>query len=417
VIERDFAMRCEGDNINGYQIVELIGEGSTAYVWRAYDPKLDRDVALKEARTSHLDSTEKRAAYNKRFLQEGRIAANLNNSGILTVYSVFLFDSRPFLVTELVDGVTLRDLVNSNNERPSASQAWLLMEQLLEAAAYAHKQGVIHKDLKLSNVFLTREGDVKLGDFGIAHHMTNATMTHGEELAGTPAYMSPEQIRGERLDARTDVFSLGVLGYELLLGKNPFINSDHTHFITIMHRILTDPPPELDSDDAEILRMYQVLTAAMAKDKDARPADAAELLALWQEVKPDRATDTDDLSDLSKCINVGQGQERASRSLEIRRKTEKDSRSAKAEIGKSRWDLRLGLIVALSLLLLAGVTSLGHRLILGRQSQVDVYQQQVIDELKEKVDELKSEKSGYQEELRTTQEELQQLKELLEGTN
>ena len=408
--------------MNGYKIRGLLGEGSMAYVWRAFDPNLEREVALKEPKLAYIESIEKREAFNERFLREGRIAAKLNHPGIVTIHQVFLFDNRPWLVMELIDGVTLDQLLR-RGDKLSVFQVWSLMERLLQAVAFAHEQGVIHQDLKPTNIFLTKDGSVKLSDFGIARMATQATLTNAGELVGTPSYMSPEQIRGEGLDARTDVFSLGVIGYELLLGKNPFVDSSGTHFFTIMHRILTDAPPELASEGFDLSALQQLLRRAVAKDREVRPANAGDFLKAWREIEVAPAT-SDAAEELgSLCKNIGavyghdhrQPEDAASldagdaQSPQISTMDTLRSTSGHRPESNLRRRIRVVLLILAIVLTVAGVTLLGHRVVLGIQNQMNTELQQTIEGQKQNILELEEENHRLEIFLNEAQQEIERL--------
>jgi ABC-type multidrug transport system ATPase subunit len=279
------------DSIGPFELRDQLGRGASAVVWRGYDPSLDREVAIKEPQLPEGSSDEVRAEFGERFVREARAAARLNHPGIVAIHSAAVYDQRPVIVMELVEGRTLRDVL-AGGPLPTR-QAYAVLDQLLSAVGYAHEQGVIHRDLKPENVFITQDGDVKVTDFGIAHFEPadaagslvgtgGAALTRVGTLPGTPAYRAPEQIRGETGDARSDVFALGVLAYECLSGANPFGDERSTHYATIMHRIMSEPAPRIETTDELADPLTGVILRALEKDRDERFDDAAAMLAAWR---------------------------------------------------------------------------------------------------------------------------------------
>jgi hypothetical protein len=271
--------------LGSFELRGKLGRGAMAVVWRAYDTSLDREVAIKEPLLPPGGEDEVRDEFARRFVREARAAARLNHPGIVTIYSASLDEGRPLIVMELVEGPTLRRVLDAG--RPTAAQTFELLEQLLASTAFAHEHGVIHRDLKPDNVFVTPAGTVKLADFGIAHLGDGGTtLTTAGTLLGTPAYMAPEQIRGEPVDARCDVFALGVIAYECLAGANPFGSSTTANYAAIFHRILDEPAPALELSDPEAAPLAAVVMRALEKNREARFADAAEMLAAWRATAP-----------------------------------------------------------------------------------------------------------------------------------
>lgn len=284
------------NNIGQFEIRGMLGQGAMAVVWRAYDPQLDREVAIKEAILPAGATPQIREEFSERFVREARAAARLSNPGIVTIYSAAVYDERPVIVMELIEGPTLRQVLAKG--ALSTRQTYALMDQLLQAVAYAHENGVTHRDLKPDNVFVARDGSVKLADFGIAQlgpkgtinindsdlaHRDSSALTRVGTMLGTPAYMAPEQVRGESVDARCDVFALGVVAYECLSGANPFGNESSTHFATILHRIMSEPTPPLEVDDAVAGPLAGVIMRALDKEREGRYQNATAMLAAWRE--------------------------------------------------------------------------------------------------------------------------------------
>jgi eukaryotic-like serine/threonine-protein kinase len=261
-----------------YELEGVVGRGGMAEVYRARDIRLDRIVAIKTLRPDLArDQT-----FQARFRREAQSAASLNHPSIVAVYDTGEDLSTgvpvPYIVMEYVDGRTVRDLLIEGH-RLLPERALEIVTGVLRALEYSHQAGIVHRDIKPGNVMVTRNGDVKVMDFGIARAMNDsqATMTQTAQVIGTAQYLSPEQARGERVDARSDLYSTGCLMYELLTGRPPF-TGDSPVAIAYQHvRENPIPPTQLDPSlppwaDAIVLR-------AMAKSPNDRYQSAAEMQA------------------------------------------------------------------------------------------------------------------------------------------
>ncbi len=258
--------------IGPYELRGELGRGAMARVWRAWDPNLEREVAIKEPLFDPSLSDEVLAEMGRRFVAEGRAAARLNHPNVVTIHAADVWDGRPAIVMELVEGATLSRLLEGGPLAPA--EALSVMDQLLDALGYAHAHGVVHRDVKPDNVFVSPAGRVKLADFGIAHldaGVTRATVAGA--VLGTPGYMSPEQARGGDVDGRSDLFSAGVVAYEMLTGRNPFGAADAT---TLIYRIVHEPAPELPASATAGLPadLRPAIMAALSKDPNDRPPTA-----------------------------------------------------------------------------------------------------------------------------------------------
>src|SRR5690242_21842366 len=208
-----------GIQIGGYRLESSVGEGGMGTVYRALDTKLNRPVAIKFLSDELAD-----AAARRRFQREAQMASSLNHPHILTVHDIGEFEGRQYIVTEFVDGGTLKDWAKA--EKRSWWQIVELLTGVADGLAAAHTAGILHRDIKPGNILVAKNGYAKLADFGLAKldasvaREETATLTN--VVMGTIPYMSPEQASGEALDARSDIFSFGVVLYELLAGKRPF---------------------------------------------------------------------------------------------------------------------------------------------------------------------------------------------------
>lgn len=274
-----------GDSLGSYRIVEKIGAGGMGVVYRAFDSRLNRDVAIKLLTGAATEEAEHR----KRLLAEARTAASLNHPGIVTVYEVGEDHQHIFLVMELVEGVTLRRFTGS--QRLEARMVAHLGEQIADALASAHSRGIIHGDVKPENVIVLADGRIKLLDFGIARrHLaaeiaTTSTAVHTfGHLTGTLVYMSPEQLRGENGDARSDLFALGILLYEALTGAHPFpggtateivANILHQPFTPVVHRA-PNAPPDLARIVSRLLEKEPSVRYATSREVQSDLAEATQ---------------------------------------------------------------------------------------------------------------------------------------------
>jgi beta-lactam-binding protein with PASTA domain/tRNA A-37 threonylcarbamoyl transferase component Bud32 len=261
-----------------YELDGVVGRGGMAEVYRARDLRLDRTVAIKTLRADLArDQT-----FQARFRREAQSAASLNNPSIVAVYDTGEDMSTgvpvPFIVMEFVDGRTVRDLLIEGH-RLLPERTLEIVSGVLRALEYSHQAGIVHRDIKPGNVMVTRNGDIKVMDFGIARAMsdTQATMTQTAQVIGTAQYLSPEQARGERVDARSDLYSTGCLMYELLTGRPPF-TGDSPVAIAYQH-VRENPIPPSRLDPSLPPWADSIVLKAMAKSPNDRYQSAAEMQA------------------------------------------------------------------------------------------------------------------------------------------
>ena len=261
-----------------YELEDLLGRGGMAEVRRAIDTRLGRPVAIKQLRTDlATDPT-----FQARFRREAQSAAGLNHPNIVAVYDTGeetdprTGTSIPYIVMELVEGPTLRDVLR-DGRKILPERALELTQGVLDALSYSHRAGIIHRDIKPANVMLTQSGAVKVMDFGIARAVadTSATMTQTAAVIGTAQYLSPEQARGETVDARSDIYSAGCLMYELLVGRPPFVGESPVSVAYQHVREAPVPPSQLDpviTPDIDAVTLK-----ALAKDPADRYQSAREM--------------------------------------------------------------------------------------------------------------------------------------------
>ena len=262
------------ERIGKYDVVCVLGQGGMGVVYRARDSRIGRDVAIKTLTEGFSGESD----MLKRFYQEAGHTGNLRHPNIVTVYDFGDEDGLPYIVMEYLDGEPLDKLIREREPLHLSAKVDII-EQVCAALAYAHLQGMIHRDVKPGNVIVQRDGLVKLLDFGIARagqQQVDRNMTRTGTLVGTPAYMAPERLRGEPFDGRSDIFSTGVVLYQLLTGALPF-DADYP---AILHQILQQDPPSLGKYLSSYpAQLDQVIARALAKDPLDRYAHAGDMAA------------------------------------------------------------------------------------------------------------------------------------------
>ncbi|MFC2037279.1 protein kinase [Chloroflexota bacterium] len=248
-----------GSKLGKYTITEEIGRGGMGAVYKAYDATLDRHVAIKVL-APHLVWQE---GFVERFLREARAAARLQHPNIVTIYDVGQEAGWYYYVMEYLEGKTLNELTQEQQFLPPETVLSLL-QPMAAALDYAHHNGLVHRDIKPGNIIVGRAGRVSLTDFGIARAVQETRLTATGTTVGTPEYMSPEQVRGWAVDARSDQYSLAVVAYELLSGQVPF-KAEST--LSLMYKVVHEPPPPIDQVRPELPRQVgEVLGKALAKE-------------------------------------------------------------------------------------------------------------------------------------------------------
>jgi serine/threonine protein kinase/HAMP domain-containing protein len=262
-----------GQKVGRYEIQEHIGEGGMAHVYRAFDPEINRAVALKLLKDEHCQDAERKS----RFVKEGKAAGALTHPNIVTIYDVGQLNDAPYIMMELLEGKTLGDLLQEGT-RFSVKNTLKIAMQLAKALGYAHSKGVVHRDMKPDNIILSSDGQsAKVADFGIARVEENSDKesTQVGMLLGTPRYMSPEQASGAKVDGRSDLFAVGVVLYEMITGKKAF---DAESMPTLIMQIVQkNPLPIRQISKDTPVGLQKIVQKLLQKKADKRFQDGDEL--------------------------------------------------------------------------------------------------------------------------------------------
>jgi serine/threonine-protein kinase len=257
-----------------YRIVGELGRGAMGVVYRAIDPLLERLVAIKTINLA--EAGDNAAEFDARFQQEAKAAGRLAHPNVITVYDAGRAGDVAFMAMELLEGRDLRGLMAGRPRLPVA-EAIGIAAQVADGLAYAHERGVVHRDIKPGNIMILASGLAKIMDFGIARMRASEVRTRTGVLLGSPKYMSPEQVLGQGADGRSDIFSLGVVLYEMLAGAAPFCGDTVSN---LMFQIATASPPAPSRINAEVPPMLDLIVAkALTKKSEERYQSAAELAA------------------------------------------------------------------------------------------------------------------------------------------
>src|SRR5690349_3920612 len=275
------------DLVGQYQIISQYGQGGMATVYKAYHPQLERYVAIKFLQQSFSDDVN----FLGRFEREAKIIASLDHPNIVPIYDFNYFDGRPYLIMKLIEGKTLKEVMDDN--AVPKSQILDMLVAVANGLTYAHERGVLHRDIKPSNVLIDSTNRPYITDFGLARmtEMSQSTMSQ-DMLMGTPHYMSPEQAKGtEELTPATDIYSLGVILYEFAVGQVPF--SGNTPYAIVHDHIYTALPRPRDLNPDVSPQVETVLVRALAKNPADRYPTAVEMVqAFKQAINADAALPT-----------------------------------------------------------------------------------------------------------------------------
>ncbi|MFH1043827.1 MAG: protein kinase, partial [Pseudomonadota bacterium] len=277
-----------------YQLERVLGKGAMGVVYEALDPKLHRKVAIKTILKSQLDEATSHE-YSMRFAREAEAVARLNHPHIVQVYDFGEEADVAYIVMEFIRGKELKSFFDAN-ETFDKKDIVRIMSELLDALAFAHENGIVHRDIKPANVMLDRHGRAKLTDFGVARltdvDRTQAERTQAGTMVGTPAYMSPEQIQGQHIDGRTDIFSAGVVLYQFLTGQRPFTGAGAW---TIAKKIIQEDPPMPSTINVALPKEFDlVISKALAKLPENRYRNARDFAHALQRVLEGKSAEDED---------------------------------------------------------------------------------------------------------------------------
>lgn len=254
-----------------YEVLSELGQGAMGVVYKARDPLIDRIVAIK---TINLGlAQEEKEEYEGRFYQEAKAAGRLNHPNIVTIYDVGKSEDIAYIAMEFLQGRELREILREKGILP-VDQVLDIVAQVASGLAYAHEYEIVHRDIKPSNIMVIRDGHVKITDFGIARMAASAVRTQTGMVLGSPKYMSPEQVLGKEIDQRSDIFSLGVMLYEMLTGESPFMGDNVN---AIMFQTLNAVPAAPSTLNSKVPDMLNFIVAkALAKGRDDRYQNAKD---------------------------------------------------------------------------------------------------------------------------------------------
>ncbi len=263
-------------SVGRYQITGALGIGAMGAVYKAFDPLIKRTLAIKTIRLDIPRQSKQYATFIERFYREARISGTLSHPNIVTLFDIGEEGGSPFLAMEYVEGQTISALLEAGT-RFKPEKVIGLVSQVAAALDYAHSRGVVHRDIKPSNLIVFDEDKVKVTDFGIAK-LADAEITHAGVLLGTPSYMSPEQAMGEKLDGRSDIFSLGVCAFEMLSGLQPFPGANVTAILYKLVHVDPIEPPDLELNGLVPQKWHDVFHKVLAKRPEERYQTASEFV-------------------------------------------------------------------------------------------------------------------------------------------
>ena len=259
-------------HLGRYEVIGELGQGAMGVVYKARDPLIDRVVAIKTINLSLAQ--EEKEEYEGRFYQEAKAAGRLSHPNIVTIYDVGKSGDVAYIAMEFLEGRELRDILNDEQMIP-VREVLDITAQVAMGLAYAHEHDIVHRDVKPSNIMVAQEGHVKITDFGIARMASSSVHTQTGMVLGSPKYMSPEQVMGRAIDRRSDIFSLGIMLYEMLTGHSPFTGENVN---AIMYQTLNAIPPMPGTLNPDVPDMLNFIVAkALAKNVDDRYQSAREL--------------------------------------------------------------------------------------------------------------------------------------------
>jgi len=258
-----------------YEISSILGKGAMGIVYKAIDPDINRQVAIKTIRFDLVTEGSDSEEMMQRFMREAQAAGKLSHPNIITIYDVGREQDLTYIVMQFIEGPSLQRMIASG-EKFTTQQIVFLMTKICSALEYAHKFGIVHRDIKPGNILIDNEGNPYICDFGVARVETS-TLTQSGTAVGTPSYMSPEQVKGKKVDKRSDIFALGCILYEFLTGKRPFEAESIT---TVIYKIINEEPPSLAEVKKGLPEGFEhIIGKALAKDPEVRYQSCDQLAA------------------------------------------------------------------------------------------------------------------------------------------
>src|SRR5579862_8899585 len=276
-----------GDLIDHYRVLELVGRGAMGVVYKALDVNLDRQVAIKVMSVEARNDPD----FVERFRLEARLQAALNHPNVAQLFDYFVHDGAPVAVMEFIDGESFEQLIKRRGAIPAHESVPIFKQALLGVAA-AHRAGIVHRDLKPSNLMLTRDGVVKVMDFGIAKRQGTPGATKASTSIGSPLYMAPEQILGRAVDCRTDIYALGITLYELLAGQRPFNVRGKAEYLVLDAHVNDVPEPPTVYRFGIPRPIVDAVMRSLAKDPNGRFQSADDFMQALPDVPaPEKRAD------------------------------------------------------------------------------------------------------------------------------
>ncbi len=268
------------DKLGKYELRRELGKGAMGIVYEGFDPFIQRTVAVKTIQKSLVEPAEMEEAF-ARFRREAQAAGRLSHPKIISIYDYGEEGDLAYIAMEYVDGDELKDHLEAGETLPIADSLRIML-QVLDALEYSHQRGVVHRDIKPANIMITADSSIKIADFGIAK-MDSSHLTQAGMVLGTPTYMSPEQFMGKDVDGRSDLYSAGVMLYQMLTGERPFTGSPITIMNKVMHQLPT-PPSHLNAKVSPELDL--VVMKSLSKTPEARFQNAAEFMRALKRTIP-----------------------------------------------------------------------------------------------------------------------------------
>lgn len=346
--------------VNRYEILDKVGDGGMALVYRARDTLLNRVVAIKVLRDQFASDAE----FIERFRREAQAAASLSHPNVVNIYDVGQTEQSHYIVMEYVQGQNLSAIIK---EKGALSEHFVVSVamQIAKALSHAHQHGIIHRDIKPHNILITQDGQVKVTDFGIAQAMSAANLTQTGVVLGSVHYFSPEQARGVNVQTSSDLYSLGVVMYEMLTGRQPFRGDTP---IAIALKQIQETPTPLRQYVPELHRgLEQLVMRLMAKEPDQRPRSADEVVSILQSIE--RELGAADREEHTVVLEAIDGTDK-----EVKEVAAKKKRKTRKKQGRSRRGLTIVLIMALFIGIAWGIIEIVPELLFPDEVQVPAIQ-------------------------------------------